>query len=361
MSNIKRNRKTKIICTIGPASDSGEMVEKLVNEGMDGVRINFSHGIREDQITKIDLVKEVGEKIGVKIPIILDTQGPEIRLGRVDGVVRLENDQEITLTTHDVIGTKQQLSMNYPHLTKYTKPGDMIYIKDGVIELEVLDIGVEEIICKIISGGRISSRKNVAIPSAEKSEYFELTEKDQADIIAGVAHRVDIIAQSFVRNAEDIRAMRELLGECNDGKKIKVFAKIETNDAVRNIKSIIKASDGVIVARGDLGVQVPIENLPILQKLIVHKCNNLGKPVAVATHLLESMTENPRPTRAEVTDVSNAVLDGADYLWLSGETATGKYPLKTVNMMNKIIKRAESSTEQLLALASKKYDSRTGI
>jgi len=354
MTYIKRNRKTKIICTIGPVSDSVEMITNLVNEGMDGARINFSHGIREEQIKKIDMIKKVSKKLGVDIPIILDTQGPEIRIGKVDGVVRLENNKEIILTTREVTGTKEQLFVNYPHLVKYINKGDMIYMKDGVIELEVTDIGKDEVVCKIISGGRISSRKNVAIPSAEKSKYFELTEKDQVDIIEGVAHHVDIIAQSFVRNEEDINAMRSLLSENDNSKKVKIFAKIETNDAIRHLKAIIKAYDGIIVARGDLGVQVPIENLPILQKLIVRKCNNMGKPVAVATHLLESMTENPRPTRAEVTDVSNAVLDGADYLWLSGETATGKYPIKTVNMMNRIIKRAEDSTEQLLALVGGK-------
>ena len=335
-------KKTKIICTIGPTSDKYDVLKKLALNGMDIARFNFSHGSHEEQKKKMDLLKEVRDDIRRPIAILLDTKGPEIRTGILkDGQkVTLEEDQEFVLTTEEIEGNAQRVSITYDGLAEDVEPGKKILIDDGLIELEVKAIQGADIVCTVINGGELGQRKGVNVPNVPV-RLPAITEKDKEDIIFGMHQGVDFIAASFVRNADAIREIKALLKE-HDSRYIPIIAKIENEEGIRNIDEILEVADGIMVARGDLGVEIPAYELPHLQKMLIQKCNDALKPVITATQMLDSMMRNPRPTRAEVTDVANAVYDGTDAVMLSGETANGKYPLEALKMMVKIVEDAES-------------------
>ena len=335
-------KKTKIICTIGPTSDKYEVLKKLALNGMDIARFNFSHGDHEEQKRKMDLLKEVRDDLRKPIAILLDTKGPEIRTGVLkDGQkVTLEEGQQFVLTTEDIVGDSERVSITYDGLSEDVEPGKKILIDDGLIELEVKEIQGSDIVCTVINGGELGQRKGVNVPNVPV-RLPAITEKDKEDIIFGMKQGVDFIAASFVRNAEAIREIKALLKE-HDSRYIPIIAKIENEEGIRNIDEILEVADGIMVARGDLGVEIPAYELPHLQKMLIQKCNDALKPVITATQMLDSMMRNPRPTRAEVTDVANAVYDGTDAVMLSGETANGKYPLEALKMMVKIVEDAES-------------------
>ena len=335
-------KKTKIICTIGPTSENYATLKKLALNGMDIARFNFSHGSHEEQKAKMDLLKEVRDDLRKPIAILLDTKGPEIRTGILkDGQkVTLEEGQEFVLTTEEIVGDAQRVSITYDGLAEDVEPGKRILIDDGLIELEVKEISGADIICTVINGGELGQRKGVNVPNVPV-RLPAITDKDKEDIIFGMQQGVDFIAASFVRNADAIREIKALLKE-HDSRYIPIIAKIENEEGIRNIDEILEVADGIMVARGDLGVEIPAYELPHLQKMLIQKCNDALKPVITATQMLDSMMRNPRPTRAEVTDVANAVYDGTDAVMLSGETANGKYPLDALKMMVKIVEDAEN-------------------
>jgi pyruvate kinase len=332
-------KKTKIVCTIGPACEKIEVLEKMPKHGMNIARLNFSHANHEYHLSTIKKIEEINSKLEVPISILLDTQGPAIRLGTFAEKANLIEGEEVTITTKDVPCTKDLISVTYKKLPESVTKGSLIYIADGTIELKVKDVEGTEVKCEIIIGGEVNTRKNVNIPGV-KVDLPALSEKDKDDIKFGAKHKVDFIAQSFIKSAQDVIATKKLLKELDSDAHL--IAKIECMQAVEDIDNIIAAADGIMIARGDLGVQIPIEKVPGTQKMIIKKCNAAGKPVIVATQMLESMTYNSRPTRAEVTDVANAILDGADAIMLSGETARGKYPIRSVEMMGKIVAQTES-------------------
>ncbi|MFH1174570.1 MAG: pyruvate kinase [archaeon] len=334
--------RTKTICTIGPASDTPEIIENLAKLGMDVVRLNFSHGTHDDHLKKILLIKELNKKLDIPLAILQDIQGPLIRLGIFSEKKTLVRGQQIVLTTRDVPCDDKIMSVTYKNLPSSVKPQDRIYIADGLIELHVKDIKDADVICEVIEGGEVNSKKNVNIPHAI-IDLPAITEKDKEDVLFGIQHGVDFIAQSFVRQANDVLVLKEFIAQSNAD--IPVLAKIESEQAIANIDAIIAVADGIMVARGDLGVSLEIEQLPHMQKMIIKKCNAAGKPVIVATQMLESMIKNPRPTRAEITDIANAVFDGADCLMLSGETAAGLFPLRALEVMCRIAEQAEKEME----------------
>ncbi len=329
-------KKTKIVSTIGPASDKEEILEKLFLSGLNVARLNFSHGTHEEHKEKINTIKKVREKLKMPIAIMLDTKGPEIRLKDFKNKsVVLEEGQRFTLTSRDILGDETIVAQSYENLAKDVKVGDRILIDDGLIELLVDEIIDDiDIHCTVINGGEISNHKGVNVPYVEIN-LPAVTEKDIEDIKFGIENDIDFIAASFIRKDEDIFQIRKILEE-NFGEHIEIISKIENQEGVNNIDKILKASDGIMVARGDLGVEIDPEEIPMIQKRIISKCNEVGKPVITATQMLDSMMRNPRPTRAEVTDVANAILDGTDAIMLSGETAVGKYPLESVQTMYKI-------------------------
>jgi len=331
-------RRTKIICTIGPASESAEMIEMAEKAGMNIARLNFSHGDHTDHLNRIKRIQELNSKIDVPIGILLDTQGPEIRLGVFKEKAMLRGGSEVTLTTRDVTCNEKIISISYKKLAKSVKQGSLVYVADGTIELKVKKVSGTEILCEVVIGGEVNTRKNVNLPGA-KIDLPAISKKDIGDITFGAKHKIDFVAQSFVRTPKDILGMKKFLKKINSDAS--VIAKIESSQSLHNIDEIIKVSDGVMVARGDLGVQIPIEKVANAQKLIIAKCNEAGKPVIVATQMLESMTKNPRPTRAEVTDVANAIMDGSDAIMLSGETAVGDYPIRSIEMMDMIARETE--------------------
>ena len=337
-------KKTKIICTLGPASNNRETLKALMENGMDIARFNFSHGDHEEQKGRVDMIKELREELDMPIAMLLDTKGPEIRTRLLkDGQkVKLEAGKQFVLGIGDFEGDSTKVAITYETLYKDVKPGNRILIDDGLIELEVKAIKGTDIVCDILNGGELGEKKGVNVPYV-KVNLPGITEQDKKDIIFGIEQKFDFIAASFVRSAEVIREIRKLLND-NGGKDIGIIAKIENAEGVENIDSIIEASDGIMVARGDLGVEIPAEEVPYLQKLIIQKCNDNYKPVITATQMLDSMIRNPRPTRAEVGDVANAVYDGTDAVMLSGETAQGKYPVEALKMMVHIVE----STEQHL-------------
>ena len=334
-------RKTKIICTMGPNTNDRAMMKRLAEEGMNIARFNFSHGSHEEQKGRMDLLKSVREEIGKPIAILLDTKGPEIRTGVLkDGKkVMLEAGEMFTLTTEEIEGDAKKVSITYDGLAEDVEPGKRILIDDGLIELEVKTINGNEITCKVLNGGELGERKGVNVPNVPV-RLPALTKKDREDIIFGVEQGIDFIAASFVRSAEGILEIRALLKECG-APHIPIIAKIENAEGIKNIDEIIHCADGIMVARGDLGVEIPAEKVPYLQKMLIKKCNDNYKPVITATQMLDSMIRNPRPTRAEVTDVANAVYDGTDAVMLSGETAQGKYPVEALQMMVHIIENTE--------------------
>lgn len=334
-------KKTKIICTMGPNTNDRELMKKLVENGMDIARFNFSHGDHAEQKARMDMLKSVREEAGVPVAILLDTKGPEIRTGMLKGdqKVELKAGQTFTLTTEPVEGDENKVSITYDGLADDVEIGKKILIDDGLIELEVQKILGNEIVCHVINGGELGQRKGVNVPNVPV-RLPALTEKDKEDIIFGIEQGVDFIAASFVRSAEGILEIKALLKK-HHAPRIPIIAKIENAEGIKNIDEILHCADGIMVARGDLGVEIPAQEVPYLQKWIIQKCNENNKPVITATQMLDSMIRNPRPTRAEVTDVANAVYDGTDAVMLSGETAQGKYPLEALQMMAEIIKNTE--------------------
>lgn len=334
-------RKTKIVCTMGPNTNDREMMRKLVEEGMNIARFNFSHGDHEEQKGRMDLLKEVREEVGSPVAILLDTKGPEIRTGSLkDGKkVHLAQGKEFTLTTEMIEGDENRVSITYEGLTSDIKMDNRILIDDGLIELKVKEIIDKDIICEILNGGELGEKKGVNVPNVP-IRLPAITEKDKDDILFGASQGIDFIAASFVRHAECVLEIKSLLRSHNYP-YIPIIAKIENEEGIRNIDEIIQAADGIMVARGDLGVEIPEAEVPHIQKVLIEKSNENFKPVITATQMLDSMMRNPRPTRAEVTDVANAVYDGTDAVMLSGETAQGKYPVEALRMMCEIVKKSE--------------------
>lgn len=335
-SNIRT--KTKIICTIGPASSSAEHVLKLAQAGMNIARLNFTHGTYEEHFTHIKNIKSVSDKLGYQIPIIADLSGPKLRIGNIENEFRVEPGDMLVITTENISGTRQKISTSYANLTHDVTKGDIILIDDGYISLEVKDVIGSEVVCVVTNGGTIKSRKGINLPGV-RINTPTITEKDIKDIAFALQNGIDFFALSFVRSFHDIDMLREILSEKNAHNPI--IAKIEKPEAIEDIDEIISHSDAIMIARGDLGVEMPTEEVPLLQKQIITKCKNASTPVITATQMLESMVENSLPTRAEASDVANAVFDGTDAVMLSAETSVGKHPDTAVAMMKKIISRSE--------------------
>lgn len=335
-------RKTKIVCTIGPASEQPEVLKELMLAGMNVARLNFSHGTHEDHARRIERIRAVAKELNYNIAIMLDTQGPEIRIGVFeDGEIVLNNGDLFTLTPEKIVGTKERVSVSYENIADDVRVGSTVLIDDGHIELVVEKIEGRDIVCRVVDGGVVKNRKGVNLPGV-KVNLPSITEKDIADITFGIQKGVDIIAVSFVQRAADVYEMRELLDE-HGGQHISIMAKIENEEGVKNMEEILAAVDSVMVARGDLGVEIPAEEVPLIQKKLIAACNRMGKPVVTATHMLDSMEKNPRPTRAEAADVANAIFDGTDAIMLSGESAAGKYPVESVKTMDRIARSVENS------------------
>lgn len=333
-------KKTKIVATIGPASRSPEVIEELIREGMDVARLNFSHGSRRNHGKKIERIRRASERIGRQVAILTDLAGPKIRIGQIEsGKVELKAGRDFTLTTEDIAGGEEIVSVNYDRLAGLVRKGDRILLNDGAVELKVREINKEAIKCKVIIGGEIGSGKGVNLPTRSAGISL-LTEKDRRDLDFIINQDIDFIGLSFVREREEIEEVRSLIRQ--KGADFSLIAKIEKPEAVENIDGIIEAADGIMVARGDLGVELPYERLPVIQKEIIDKANRAGKPVITATQMLESMIESPRPTRAEVSDVAGAIFDGSDAIMLSEETAAGKYPVESVRAMVRIARRVEN-------------------
>lgn len=352
-------RKTKIVCTIGPASESVEKLTQLIEAGMNVSRLNFSHGNHEEHAARIKNIRVAAEKTGKKIGILLDTKGPEIRTNDMEnGAVELKTGQECIISMNEVLGTAEKFSVTYDQLIDDVHPGAKILLDDGLIGLEVISIDKEEnqIKTKVLNAGILKNKKGVNVPGVSVN-LPGITEKDTKDILFGIEQGVDFIAASFVRRATDVLEIRQLLEE-NNGSHIQIIPKIENQEGVDNINEILEVSDGLMVARGDLGVEIPAEEVPLVQKDLIKKCNTQGKPVITATQMLDSMQRNPRPTRAEASDVANAIFDGSDAIMLSGETAAGQYPVEAVQTMHNIASRAESALnhKELLSLRSKETE-----
>ena len=333
-------KKTKIVCTMGPNTDNREIMKELALNGMDVARFNFSHGDHAEHKHRLEILESVREELGIPIASLLDTKGPEIRTGKLkDGKkVTLKEGDLYTLTTEEIVGDETRGYINYAGLAEDVKPGDRILIDDGLIELHVREVTGTDIVCRIENGGELGEKKGVNVPGV-RVKLPALTDKDKEDIRFGVDAGFDFVAASFVRNADAIREIREILDE--KGSAMQIIAKIENEEGIENIDSIIEASDGIMVARGDMGVEIPAEKVPHIQKMIIRKCNLACKVVITATQMLDSMIRNPRPTRAEVSDVANAVYEGTDAVMLSGETAMGSYPIEAVRMMSQIAEESE--------------------
>ena len=336
-------RKTKIICTIGPASESEENLRKLMKAGMNVARFNFSHGSHEEHKVKFARVLKVSGELGVSVATLLDTKGPEIRLRDfAAGKVELKAGQDFILTTEEILGDETKASITYKNLKEDVKEGSHILIDDGKIEMEVKKIEGEEIICKILNGGMVSNHKGINVPGVELTMPY-ISDVDRADIMFGVQMGFDFIAASFVRNKEDVLAIREILDE--NKSPIKIISKIESLQGIQNLEEILSVSDGIMVARGDMGVELPMEEVPIIQKKMIKMAVAAGKHVITATQMLESMINNPRPTRAEANDVANAIYDGTTAIMLSGESAAGRYPVEAVETMARIAERTENAID----------------
>ncbi len=333
--------KTKIVCTIGPASQSPKLLEKLIRAGMNVARLNFSHGTQPAHQKVIAAVRQIAVKLNTAVAILQDLAGPKIRVGQIEtGEITLKPGARFILTTRLVPGDEKEVSVNYSRLPQDVRPGDSLLLSDGALELKVEETRQKDIQCKVVVGGPLSSFKGVNLPTGSV-KIPSLTDKDKSDLAFGIENEVDYVALSFVRSAEDVRAARRFMKKkkCS----IPIIAKIEKHEALANIDEIISEVDGVMIARGDLGVETPLEKVPHVQKVLIRKTNQAGKPVITATQMLRSMVENPRPTRAEVADVANTILDGTDAVMLSEETAVGKYPVEAVSMMARIAEDAELS------------------
>lgn len=339
-------RKTKIICTIGPAVEDRETLKQLMLNGMDCARLNFSHGDYKEHLIRINSIKEIREELQAPIPILLDTKGPEIRISKFEHqFVEIQKGQTFTfIDDSEVIGNKDKVGLSYP-ISYSVQPGTSILVDDGNVAFVVLEVENNQTCCKALNSGIISNRKSVNIPNVYIDMPY-ISDKDKEDILFGIQQGVDFIGASFIRKASDVQELRELL-DTNNGKHIKIISKIENKQGIENLDDIIKISDGIMVARGDLGVEIPFEDLPAIQKEIIKKCYNAGKYVITATQMLESMTKNPRPTRAEVSDVANAIYDGTTIIMLSGETAMGRYPIRSVKAMANIAESTEKDIDYM--------------
>lgn len=347
-------RKTKMVCTIGPASENPEILSQIIEAGMNASRHNFSHGDHEEHAQRINLVKELSKKYNKEIAIMLDTKGPEIRTGKFEPkkVELTSGDDFVVYSGGDVVGDTTKCSVTYEGLANDVKPGDVILIDDGLVGLEVKSIEGNKVNCKVMNTGFVGTHKGVNVPGVS-IKLPALTEKDISDLKFGCEIGVNLVAASFIRKASDVETIRKILVE-NGGENIQIFSKIENQEGVDNIDAIIEASDGIMIARGDLGVEIPMENLPAVQKMIIEKCKNAAKPVITATQMLDSMIRNPRPTRAEVSDVANAIYDGTDAIMLSGESANGDWPVDSVKTMAKIAIETEKQLRYEMATSQAK-------
>ena len=337
-------RKTKIVCTLGPSTDKEEVLRELLKSGMNVARFNFSHGSYDEHLQKLKTLKKLRNELELPVAALLDTKGPEIRVKKFkDGKIMLEQGQKFTLTTKEVDGTKDIVSVTYAGLPGDVEIGSFILIDDGLISMKVIEKTDEDVVCEVMNDGAVSNNKGVNLPGTNISMPF-VSEKDRQDIIFGAKNGFDFIAASFTRCADDVHQVRQILKE-NGGEKVQIIAKIENMQGVTNIDEIIEAADGIMIARGDMGVEIPSEEVPVLQKKIIKKASNSGKPVITATQMLDSMMKNPRPTRAETTDVANAIYDGTGAIMLSGETAAGKYPIQALQTMVRIAERTEEDID----------------
>ena len=337
-------RKTKIICTLGPATDKEGIMEALIREGMSVARFYFSHGTHEEQKNRLEKLKTLRRQFDRPIAALLDTKGPEIRIGCFkDHRITLEEGQKFTLVNDETEGTQEQVTISYKDLYKDVKPGDSILIDDGLVGMEVVEISDKDIVCIVKNGGDISDHKGVNVPGVELKMPF-ISQKDREDLLFGIQEDFDFVAASFTRTADDVKEMRKLLND-NGGRDIHIIAKIENQQGVDNIDAIIEEADGIMIARGDMGVEIPLEHVPIIQQKIIEKVYEAGKVVITATQMLDSMMIHPRPTRAETTDVANAIYQGTSAIMLSGETAAGKYPVEALKMMVKIAAHMERNIE----------------
>ena len=351
-------RKTKIVCTLGPATDNEDVLRKLMLAGMNVARLNFSHGTHEEQKKRMDMVKKLRAELGLPIAILLDTKGPEIRTRDFEGgKAELKAGDFFTLTTRDLVGDSTITSITYKDLYKDVQIGTHILIDDGLIELQVTSISGEDILCTVITGGPVSNHKGINVPDVHLNMPY-LSEVDQSDILFGIEQDVDFIAASFVRSAKDVLEIRELLN-ANGGNNINIISKIENSEGVNHIDDIIYVSDGIMVARGDMGVEIPCEEVPVIQKMIINKVYMAGKQVITATQMLDSMIKNPRPTRAETTDVANAIYDGTSAVMLSGESAAGKYPVDAVRNMAEIAEYTESQIKYTKRFRTSDFETRS--
>ena len=350
-------RKTKIICTIGPACEDKDVLMQMCHAGMNVARLNFSHGSHEEHQKKIDLIKATREQLGMPIAIMLDTKGPEYRIKTFGyGKIRLDKGDIFTFTTEDIIGNKSIVAVNYDRLMENLSIGDTILVNNGLVVFKVIDLNEKEAKCEVVVGGELTNRKSMNFPNKVMNHCF-LSEQDKEDLLFGIQNGVDFIAASFVSQKQDIEDMRNFLDQ-NGGRDIDIIAKIENRSGVDNIEEICEIADGIMIARGDLGVEIPAMEVPVVQKYLIQKCRLLGKRVITATEMLESMIHNPRPTRAEISDVANAVYDGTSAVMLSGESAAGKYPVESVKALDAICFEAEQNGE---FTALKDYIERNGI
>ena len=335
-------KRTKIVCTIGPATESAEMIRKLAEAGMNVARLNFSHGTKEDHLRRIKCIRDVERELDIPIAVLQDLPGTKLRTGPMEGTVSLSQGQRFVFTTRDVPGSGEETNLPYPELVKQATPGGQVFVDDGQLEFRIKSATPTDIITQVVIGGTLGAHKGVNMPGT-KISLPSVTDADIEDIKFGLVNDVDWAAASFIRSARDLDSIRKIIND--SGKPVRLIAKIEKNEAVEDIDAIIEAADGIMVARGDLGVEMPLEKVPAVQKTIIRKCNDAGKPVITATQMLDSMIRNRRPTRAEVTDVANAIFDGTDAVMLSGETAIGQFPVDAVTMMSKIAVETESSLD----------------
>ena len=352
-------RKTKIICTIGPASDTVERLRELMLAGMNVARFNFSHGTHEEQKVKLEKVRQASAELGLPIATMLDTKGPEIRLRDFEGGrAELVSGQQFVLTTEEMLGTADRAAISYKNLKNDIEEGTTILIDDGLIEMTVEEIRGEEIVCRVINGGTVSNHKGVNVPGAILSMPY-ISEVDKSDILFGIEMGYELLAASFVRCKEDVLEIRSILEA--HGSDMKIISKIENMQGIQNLEEILEVSDGIMVARGDMGVEIPLEEVPVLQKKMIQMANARGKYVITATQMLESMIKNPRPTRAEATDIANAIYDGTTAIMLSGESAAGKYPVEAVKTMAKIAEGAEKDIDYGSRMKRGNYEDETDI
>ena len=353
-------RKTKIICTIGPSSDNEDTLKAMINAGMNVARLNFSHGTHEEHQEKINLIKKVREELNKPIPIMLDTKGPEYRIKTFkDKKVFLNDGDKFTFTTEDIVGDESKVSVTYKDLPRDISKGNRILVNNGLVIFEVTDVSGEEVHCDVITGGVLSDRKSMNFPNkVMKNDY--LSEQDKSDLLFGIENEIDFVAASFVSNKQDLEDLRNFLDD-NGGSDIDIIAKIENRSGVENIDEICEIADGIMIARGDLGVEIPFIEVPSVQKYLIDKCRLLGKRVITATEMLESMINNPRPTRAEISDVANAVYDGTSAIMLSGESAAGKYPVEAVTNMAQISEYTEKNIDYTKWFYSNKYQIKNNL